>query len=472
MLQNWGPFLLSTASTASTKMQPIISTALLDRTVPSKTGDVPVCTSHILFVEDDPVLAGMLEMAFHDADTADFVIGREATLEAAITRLGSREIDVILLDLNLPDSRGLETFLKIQRVAPDLPIIILSGLDDEALAVESVRAGAQDYVVKGSMSVSVLVRAVRYALERKQLQRQLADYAWQLRTQNEVMKAELELARDIQQAYLPLGDADFPRHAAADSSLLHVHSRLQPATQLGGDFFDILEVSDTQIGIFIGDVMGHGAGAGLVAGILRGLIEEARPWAAEPGMFLSELNCGMRSVLCHTSWPIFATAFYVIADLAKEELRYANAGHPCPLFRDQLTGEVGSLAWRPGEQRPALGLFDNVSYATTSRTLRPSDLFILYTDGLCEATSPDGMIFGTERLFSGVREQGHRPTPELFDFLLEDAKAFSARETFEDDVCILGIQMLPSAAEAEIRHRLSGDFRRPHRSEPDDEESV
>src|SRR4029077_2801378 len=118
----------------------------------------------------------------------DFVIERGTTLRAAIALLGSREIDVILLDLNLPDSRGLETFSKIQRVAPELPVIILSGVADEALAVESVRAGAQDYFVKGSMSVPVLVRAVRYALERKQLQRQLAEYAWQLRTHNEAMR--------------------------------------------------------------------------------------------------------------------------------------------------------------------------------------------------------------------------------------------------------------------------------------------
>jgi sigma-B regulation protein RsbU (phosphoserine phosphatase) len=430
-------------------MKTTIAAESLDQTTPSAIGCLPVRTSRILLVEDDPAVASVLELAFRDADTVDFVIRREATLEAAIALLAWREIDVILLDLNLPDSRGLETFSKIQRVAPELPVIILSGLADEALAMETVRAGAQDYVVKGSMSLPVLVRAVRYALERERLLRQLADYSWQLRTQNEAMKAELDLARDIQQAYLPLGDADFPRHAAANSALLHVHSRLQPATQLGGDFFDVLEVSDTQVGIFIGDVMGHGVGAGLVAGILRGLIEEARPWADDAAMFLSELNRGLRSVLCHTHGAIFATAFYLIADLAKEEVRYANAGHPCPLFRDQLTGEVGSLAWPPGGQRPALGLFDAVSYSTTCRTLRPNDLFILYTDGLCEATSPDGMIFGIDRLFNDVREQGHLPTPALFDFLLEDAKAFSARETFEDDVCILGIQMLPHLCESD-----------------------
>ncbi|HEV3409718.1 MAG TPA: SpoIIE family protein phosphatase, partial [Chthoniobacterales bacterium] len=347
------------------------TTELFAQTIPNPAARI---TSNILFVEDDPDLAGALEAAFRDANSTHFVIERASTLAAAITLLGSREIDVILLDLNLPDSRGLETFSKIQRIAPELPVIILSGLADEAVAVEIVRAGAQDYVVKGSMSVPVLVRAVRYAFERKQLQRQLADYATQLRLRNEAMKAELELARDIQRAYLPLGDADFPRHATATSPLLHVHSRFQPAAELGGDFFDILEVSESEVGIFICDVMGHGVGAGLVAGILRGLIEEARLWASDAGVFLSELNCGLRAVLCHTQGPIFATAFYLIADLAKGELRYANAGHPCPLFRDQLTGEVGTLTWRPGEQRPALGLFDDVWYPVTRRALHPTDL--------------------------------------------------------------------------------------------------
>lgn len=453
-------------------MKTIIAAESRDGSIADSFEQIPIATSHILMVEDDPDLAGPLETAFCNAETAEFVVERASTLKAAIALLGSREIDVILLDLNLPDSRGLETFLKIQRIAPELPVIILSGLADEALAVESVRAGAQDYAVKGSMSIPVLVRAVRYALERKQLQLQLADYAWQLRSHNDAMKAELALARDIQRAYLPLGDADFPRHTP-NESVLHVHSRFQPAAELGGDFFDILEISESEIGIFICDVMGHGVGAGLVAGILRGLIEEARPWAGDAGEFLAELNCGMRAVLRHQHGPIFATAFYLIADLDRQEIRYANAGHPYPLFRDQLTSEVGSLASHPGERRPALGLFDNIAYVSTHRVLRPNDLFILYTDGLFEVADQDGITFGKERLSNGVREQGHRPIAELFDFLLQDAKAFSSRETFEDDVCLLGIQMAPSGgAQDEIDHDWSPDFRRQHQPESNEEDAA
>src|SRR2546423_11474441 len=158
----------------------------------------PTLISNILFVEDDQELAIALEPGFSDIQPFDFVIEPAATMQEANNLLGSGRIDIILLDLNLPDSRGLETFSKIQRVAPDLPIIILSGLADEELALESVRAGAQDYFVKGSMSVHVLVRAVRYGLERKQLERQLADYAYQLRLRNEATEAALRSARAIQ----------------------------------------------------------------------------------------------------------------------------------------------------------------------------------------------------------------------------------------------------------------------------------
>src|SRR5436305_14448917 len=108
------------------------------------------------------------------------------------------------------------------------------------------------------MRVHVLVTARCYARERNQLQRQLADYAYQLRLRNEVMEAELKIARDIQRAYLPLGEADFPRHHGPDSALLHLHSRFLPAAELGGDFFDILELSDTQSGVVSCDVMGDG----------------------------------------------------------------------------------------------------------------------------------------------------------------------------------------------------------------------
>jgi serine phosphatase RsbU (regulator of sigma subunit) len=418
---------------------------------------LPSVITNILFVEDDHELAMALQAGFGDEETSNFIIEPAVTLEEAINLLGSGRIDIVLLDLNLPDSRGLETFSKIQRIAPELPIIILSGLSDEELAVESVRAGAQDYFVKGSMSVHVLVRAVRYALERMQLQRQLSHYACQLRLRNEVMEAELRMARDVQRAYLPLGEAEFPRQPASDSAVLRVHSRFLPAAELGGDFFDVLEVSDRQIGVFICDVMGHGVSAGLVAGIVRGLIEEARPNADDAGAFLTDLNRGLRSVLCHNDGPIFATAFYAVADLTTEKLCYASAGHPAPLLFDHRTGTVESLAPAPGISGPALGLFGSVIYEESKREFRPNDLLVLYTDGLSDVTNSIGTTFGNHRLFHAVRQGCDGGISELFDFLLSDAHAFSGGRDFEDDVCILGVQMLSPSLSRKTLSQASAD---------------
>ena len=97
----------------------------------------------------------------------EFRLLHEGRLDAASNRLASGGVDVILLDLSLPDSHGLETFTKVQNCAPDVPTVLLTGLNDESLAVKAVREGAQDYLVKGEVDRNLLVRAMRYAIERK-----------------------------------------------------------------------------------------------------------------------------------------------------------------------------------------------------------------------------------------------------------------------------------------------------------------
>lgn len=103
-------------------------------------------------------------------------------LAEGIARLGVEGFDLVLLDLTLPDSRGLETFLYLRRNAPELPIIVLSGLEDEELALRAVREGAQDYLFKGQIEPNLLARAIRYAIERKRLETELSHQETFLRT--------------------------------------------------------------------------------------------------------------------------------------------------------------------------------------------------------------------------------------------------------------------------------------------------
>src|SRR5688572_16160478 len=99
----------------------------------------------------------------------------EDRLAAAVRRLGTQAFDVVLLDLNLPDSHGIETFTRLHASVPRIPVVILSGLDDRSLASKAVRQGAQDYLVKSEVSPSLLLRAIRYAIARHQADEALAE---------------------------------------------------------------------------------------------------------------------------------------------------------------------------------------------------------------------------------------------------------------------------------------------------------
>jgi len=128
----------------------------------------------ILLVEDNEGDARILSEALSDAPTVSFELEHVDTLAAALQRLSREGIDLVLLDLSLPDSLGLETFATAYAAAPGVPMIVLSGRDDESLAIQTVHEGAQDYLVKGQFDGRLLVRSIRYAIERKRSEEALA----------------------------------------------------------------------------------------------------------------------------------------------------------------------------------------------------------------------------------------------------------------------------------------------------------
>jgi diguanylate cyclase (GGDEF)-like protein len=127
----------------------------------------------ILLVEDNPGDARLLHEALADAGPFRFELTRCERLGDALKALAGDRFDVVFLDLSLPDSLGLDTFFRVHRAAPNVPIIVLTGSCDETLAVKAVKAGAQDYLVKGEVEARLLVRSMRYAIERHRMQEQL-----------------------------------------------------------------------------------------------------------------------------------------------------------------------------------------------------------------------------------------------------------------------------------------------------------
>ncbi len=395
----------------------------------------------VLLIEDNPGDARLIELMLEEAGGELFQAEVVERLQNGLRRIEQGDIGMVLLDLSLPDSQGLETFTQLHARAPRIPIIVLSGLSDTTVAVQAVHEGAQDFLVKGQVDGQLLVRAMRYAIERKRMTEQLGRYAEELRTKNAQLEADFNMAREIQEIFLPHQYPTFPQWVSPEESALKFSHRYLPAAAVGGDFFDIFAITGTTAGIFICDVMGHGMRAALVTAIMRGLVEELMPVAADAGKFLTEINRSLHTILRRTREPFLATAFYLVADVATGELRFATAGHPSPLRVRRQAGTVELLKDFDPRHGPALGLFEKPVYPTCRAPMTEHDLFLLFTDGLYEVDNPAQEEYGQERLIATVRKSHQLPTERLLDELLEDVQRFSRAHEFEDDVCVVAMDV-------------------------------
>ena len=223
-----------------------------------------------------------------------------------------------------------------------------------------------------------------------------------LRKKNEQMEDDLKMAREIQQTMLPQQYPTFPKEAAACDSRFRFSHRYLPTGAVGGDYFNVLALSDTEAGVFICDVMGHGVRSALIAAMVRALVEELKPLGGDPGRLLTQLNRDLCAILKHTGSPTLITAFYLVADADTRQLRYANAGHPKPLLVHRNTASLEALVNEGGKSGPALGLFEDAVYGTSQRSLADADLVMLFTDGLYEVEGPNQQLY-TQEMLRGCR---------------------------------------------------------------------
>ena len=264
----------------------------------------------------------------------------------------------------------------------------------------------------------------------------------ELRTKNSLMEENLRTAREIQLTMLPQQYPTFPQNGRPEDSAFQFVHRYEPAESVSGDFFSITPISDTEVGVFICDVTGHGVRAALVTAMIRALGEELKPLARDPGSFLRKLNFDLCSILKNTGSPMLTTGFYAVADCRTGQLRFANAGHPKPLLVRRSLGTVESLTNATGRSQPALGLFEDPPYQTSELTLVPGDFLMLFTDGLFEVQGQNEELYSQERLMLDVKTFLTHPPGILFDELLGVIRAFALNGEFDDDVCLVGMDYL------------------------------
>ena len=262
----------------------------------------------------------------------------------------------------------------------------------------------------------------------------------ELRAKNQLMQESLRMAHEIQLTMLPQQYPVFPHTIAPGKSAFQFAHRYHPAETVSGDFFSISQLSDNEVGVFICDVTGHGVRAALVTAMIRALVEELKPIAHDPGMFLRKLNSDLCVILKTTGTPMLTTAFYLTANWETGVMRFANAGHPKPLLIRRSAGKVEPLVNASGRSQPALGLFDDPPYQAFETTIVPGDFAMLFTDGLYEVQGPNEELYSQERLMLDVQNLINKPAGLLFDDLLEAVRAFSVSHEFEDDVCLVGME--------------------------------
>jgi serine phosphatase RsbU (regulator of sigma subunit) len=352
----------------------------LDLTAPAMDGE-PADRMRVLLVEDDDGDALIVEEEL-ELSGARVDLERCRTLGEA-TASGLPSFDCVLLDLNLPDAQGLEGLLELRGLAPDLAVLVLTGLDDERRGIEAVGAGAQDYLIKGSTSGVLLARALRYAVERRRAEL----------TQQQLSIAQLEARENAR-----LERGLLPEPLVTDPALTLV-SHYKPGRRralLGGDFFDAVQMPGGTVHAVVGDVSGHGPDEAALGVSLR----IAWRTLVLAGVSPSELLMHLQAVLEveRHARQVFVTLCMVSVDAGRERATVRLAGHPPPL----LLGAEGVDALAPGPPGPPLGILEHVTWPAYDVALPPEWSLLLFTDGLTDGRVGDGARRLGEEGLAGV----------------------------------------------------------------------
>lgn len=251
----------------------------------------------------------------------------------------------------------------------------------------------------------------------------------------ERLHLELEDARKVQQLLLPRAMPRFPHFEFAAKYAL--------ANRVGGDYYDFIPIDRHRLVVVIADVSGHDIASALVMAMGRNMVRTFFTMHDSPAEVLARTSRVLRQ---DTQSQRYITMFLGILDSRSMTLTYSNAGHNYPLYLPS-----GSDTYQPlAVGGFPLGLVDDYTYLEETLQLSPSDLLILYTDGLIEAQSPKGEMFELNRLEDLVRENRGKPVEDLADQLYTAAVDFAETEKLQDDFTFLAIRAKPVDSELHL----------------------
>ncbi|HEY6766217.1 MAG TPA: GAF domain-containing SpoIIE family protein phosphatase, partial [Candidatus Sulfotelmatobacter sp.] len=261
-------------------------------------------------------------------------------------------------------------------------------------------------------------------LEVAELVRTLADES----AQRERMNREVEIAREVQQRLFPQSIPEIEGVSLA--------GRCRPASEVGGDYYDLIELEGGNLGFAIGDVSGKGISAALIMASLRaslrGLILD------DPGNLAKMMQKVNRLVYEASTSSRYATFFFAIFDPETRDLRYVNAGHNPPVLVKKDSGELQRLE----ACGPVVGLLPFVAYEEQSLILQPGDLLIAYTDGISEAMTADDEEWGEDRMLEAAPQRPAASASEVIETIFRVADEFTAGAKQHDDMTLLVMKLI------------------------------
>jgi serine phosphatase RsbU (regulator of sigma subunit) len=371
----------------------------------------------LLLVEDDPGDALLVEEYLSDA-RLDADLEWTQTLAGALASAAERPPDCVLLDLHLPDAVGMAAVRRMQRACPDAAVIVLTGLAEDKAGVDAVAAGAQDYMVKGTVSGELLDRAVRYAVQRKHAERTAA----QLRV-NEQRQAE---NRRLERGLLP---TPLLHDTPITPTSCYLPSR--EGALLAGDFLDAVQTPDGTVHAVIGDVSGHGPDAAAMGVCLRIAWRSLVLGGHREADLLGPMDRLLGAE--RTAGAMFATLALLALPPGTGTIQVVLAGHEAPVLID--AEGVRQLRVPPGL---ALGIAgDEARWQATELPLPQAGALLLCTDGLIEGhAGPGRERLGTDGLLALIASAADRRGQDLLDHLTSTTKALDAGRHL-DDVAVL-----------------------------------
>lgn len=235
---------------------------------------------------------------------------------------------------------------------------------------------------------------------------------------------QLRMAQEVQSQLLPQGSPTIPGYEIAATCM--------PTFDIGGDYFDYIELAPGALGIALADVSGHGIPAALVMSAFRALLRTQARVQPDPAMVAQSIN---RTLPEFSGRGDFVTAIYGVLHTEPGRFVYANCGHPPPLY----VGADG-IARKLAQNGPALGIFDQAVFESGVHEFESGELMVMYTDGVTESFAPDDRTFGLERLIDVVQQNHRRGLPEIIDAVLQSVREFTETDGFLDDFTLVMIR--------------------------------